>query len=147
MSRPRRGRIPRPLWRQSFSNVENARHEVAAKATRKAEEELSRFKVELLKRPATHNQELLNFVLTLWVAQFHIWAKRGVHVVWGDFNIAPYDNWLTWYAESIRKLGSARYHGEIILLTELRVRLLQGIEHWKAEARRCVPRKLDLVNL
>ena len=75
--------------------VEDARHDVWAKATRKAEEELSRLKVELLGRRCTTAQEFFDFMLQFWLGQFHIWAKRGIHVVWGDFNIAPYDNWLT----------------------------------------------------
>jgi hypothetical protein len=118
--------------------VEDARHEVWDKATRKAEEELSWLKVELLKRRPNNFQDVINFVLDLRIGWFHIWAKRGVHVVWGEFNIAPYDNWLRECAESVLKLFSERYPGEIGALTELRAVLYQGVEYWKAESRRYV---------
>jgi hypothetical protein len=82
---------------------DDARHQVWADATRGAEGELSRLKVKLLSQRCDSPTQLMAFMVTLHTGKFHIWAKRGVHVVWGDFNIPSYDAWLFRYAEVMLK--------------------------------------------
>src|SRR5690242_11661872 len=71
-----------PIDENPFPNTD-ARHRVWSDATRRAEEELARFKSELLKRRSYSSQELTDFIIDHRVGIFHIWAKRGIHVVWG----------------------------------------------------------------
>lgn len=124
--------------------TDDARHQVWAAATRRAEEELSRLKVELLGRRCASPKEMMDLLIAIDTGKFHIWAKRGVHVVWGDFNIPPYDDWLLQHAEVTLKNASEQCPGYISkadLLPELRLRLMQAVEYWKAEARRYVSRQ------
>jgi hypothetical protein len=120
---------------------DDARHQVWADATRLAEEELSRLKVELLSRRCGSPTQMMDFIIAANKGRFHIWAKRGVHVVWGDFNIPPYDTWLLRYAEATLKTASEHcpaYISREGLLTELRLQLMREVEYCKAEARRHV---------
>src|SRR5258708_1603592 len=143
---------PQDFWRipvsgESDDPCENpfppkdARYRVWADATRQAEEELSQLKIELLDQPRLSPEQMLDYLVRKQVRQFHIWAKRGVHVVWGDSNIAPYNDWLVAYAEAILKLVWERcpihIHKEYLLL-ELRRGLMREVEYFKAAARRDV---------
>ena len=122
---------------------ENApQHQVWTDATRRAGEELSRFNSRLLKeRPTPELGNYADWMIGLIVGKFDIWAKRGVHVVWSDNEVPAYDQWLFNYAqvwlESARKTSPILVHVES-LLNELRLRLMERMEYWKAEGRRYV---------
>jgi hypothetical protein len=121
---------------------DDARYQVWADATRQAEREFSLLKIELLNLPYFSTEQIMEYLVMLDLGRFNIWAKRGVHVVWGDFNIAPYDTWLVRYAEATLKLawehGNRSNVNRELLLVELRRLLMQRVEYWKAEARRYV---------
>ena len=65
----------------------------------------------------------------------------GYHVVWIDADVRNYDQWLFNYAqvilETAQKSAPFFVHVES-LLCELRLRLLERVEHWRAEGRRYV---------
>ena len=137
---PGSGEAEDPVGENPFPQTD-ARHRVWAEATRRAEEELARFKSELLKRRSSSSQELADFIIHNRVGIFHIWAKRAIHVVWGDDNISFFDQWIRNYAEATLQMTDT-HRPSIVdrtsLLLELRHRLMQAVEYWKAEARRYV---------
>ena len=77
----------------------------------------------------------------LVVGKFDIWAKRGVHVVWGDGAVRAYDQWLANHANDWLSTVKRFFPTEIPiggLLHELRLCLMERVVLWKAEARRYV---------
>lgn len=118
------------------------RHDAWADATRSAEEEYALLNSRLLKeRPGPEHAVYADWEIRLYVGRFDIWAKRGVHVVWSDADARHYDQWLFNYAQTIletaRESAPFFVHAES-LLCELRLKLLERVEHWKAEGRRYV---------
>ena len=116
-------------------------HQVWSDATRRAEEERCRLNSRLLgERPAPEAENYADWMIALIVGKFDIWARRGVHVVWSDTEVLAFDQWLFNYAQAW--LESARTapilgHAESAL-NELRLKLMERIEFWKAEGRRYV---------
>jgi hypothetical protein len=117
------------------------RNQVWSDATHKAEEELCRFNARLLtERPAPEAENYADWMIALIVGKFDIWAKRGVHVVWSDNEVRAYDQWLFNYAQEwLESARSFPILGQTeSLLNELRLRLMERMEFWKAEGRRYV---------
>jgi len=121
--------------------VEHPAHQVWIDATRQAEMEVIRTNADAssLLTPATADE----WMPTLVVAKFDVWARRGVRVVWTDNAVDQYDAWLVGYAntwiESISRLVMSRHPplpAADTVLAELRRRLAARVHHWKAEARR-----------
>jgi hypothetical protein len=79
---------------------------------------------------------------TFHTALFNVWAKRGVHTVWSDADLAAYEDWLVRYADatlqSLVEFFERRpppvARDQILLAT--RNGIAAKIQHWKAEARR-----------
>ena len=131
-------------------NGADPRHQVWEDATLVAEAELCRFNSDYVadvdwQETGSDLQQSLNIrFATLACGKFDIWAKRGVHVVWGMRAIPAYDEWLVNYAEEWLKCihsllapaDAAPSVDEILRAT--RLRLIGRIEWWKAEARRYV---------
>ena len=69
--------------------------------------EVSRINAEAssLLTPATANE----WMPTLVVAKFDVWAKRGVQVVWTDDAVRHYDGWLVGYANAWIESVSRRW--------------------------------------
>jgi hypothetical protein len=140
---PGSGESEDPVGENPFPQ-KDARHRVWANATLRAEQELSRFKIELLERRVHSPLELADFMINRSIGKFRIWAKRGIQVVWGEANIASFDQWLRNYAEAWLQMVDQRCPRTVdreIVLCELRLRLMQEVEYWKAEARRYVARQ------
>jgi hypothetical protein len=140
-----------PVGPNPFSQ-DDPHHEVWSEATRKAEQELSRWNDLMLgisdqemPRPRPNDPAVSSKALAAghvaWVIElvsgiFDIWAKRGIQVVWTYDEVTTYDRWLATYAEGwLEMVGLGLERGS---LSELRTRLIQRVEHWKAEARRYV---------
>ena len=115
-------------------------HQVWSDATRRAEEERCRLNSRLLReRPAPEAENHADWMIALIVGKFDIWAKRGVHVVWSDTEVLA-DQWLFNYAQAwfeFARTAPILGHAESSL-NELRLRLMERIEFWKAEGRRYV---------
>jgi hypothetical protein len=121
--------------------VEHPAHQVWIDATRQAEMEVSRINADAssLLTPATAEE----WMPTLVVAKFDVWARRGAQVVWTDDDVLEQDAWLVRYAntwiESTSRLVTSRhpaFPAADRVLAELRRRLASRVHHWKAEARR-----------
>jgi hypothetical protein len=133
---------------------EDPRHQIWTDATRDAEHVLHRFNSQLLEHApkiatlgiAGHHA----FTLDLVVGKYDIWANRNLAVVRTHDAIPAYERWLFDYAESwletIRNTSRLQSEAQIEnLLVDLRARLVQRIEHWRAEVRRWVQQWADYV--
>jgi hypothetical protein len=132
--------------------ADDLRHKVWKDATLKAEEEACRVNSEFLKQSPTGQQGFVVWVqqgkmasaaqyfatwtLALCVAKFDIWAKRGIHVVWSEAAVKAYDQWLCNYAQSWLNAQEKLDNLSHSALLDLRSRLVERVEYWKAEARR-----------
>jgi hypothetical protein len=130
--------------------ADDLRHKVWKEATLKAEEETCRVTSEFLKKSpsrqgfaewmqqggmASAAQDFGAWILALTVAKFDIWARRGIQVVWSDTAVQAYDQWLCNYAQNwlnAQEQSGALPHSALL---DLRSRLVERVEHWKAEAR------------
>jgi hypothetical protein len=118
---------------------EHPAHQVWNDSTRLAEMEVSRINAtapELL-TPATSAE----WMPTLVVSKFDVWARRGVQVVWTDDAVRQYDHWLVNYAndwiDAVSRFLTSHpppFASETVL-DDLRRRLAGRVHHWKAEAR------------
>jgi hypothetical protein len=87
--------------------------------------------------PATADE----WMPTLVVSKFDVWAARGAKVVWTDDAVHEYDAWLVGYAngwiESVSRLlmSHAPPFPPEMALGDLRRLLAARVHHWKAEAR------------
>ena len=116
-------------------------HQVWSEATRRAEEDLCRLNSQALRgTPQCTAGPYASWVIELIVGKFDIWAKRGVHVVWSDSVARAYDEWLFNYAqvwlESATRTSSPILVDVESLVNELRLRLMERMEYWKAEGHR-----------
>jgi len=124
---------------------ENPRHAHWQQATLKAEEELCLLNVQFMKNsitrerfaewvqrggPFSAERELAAWTLNFVAAKFDIWAKRACHVVWDEYDLKVFDKWLFDYAESW-----LRAKRDDAILPELRARLIERMEYWKAASR------------
>jgi lambda repressor-like predicted transcriptional regulator len=132
--------------------ADDLRHKVWKDATLKAEEEACRVNSEFLKQSpagqqgfvewvqqgkmASATQYFASWTIALCVAKFDIWAKRGIHVVWSEAAVKAYDQWLCNYAQSWLNAQEKLDNLSHSALIDLRSRLVERVEHWKAEARR-----------
>jgi hypothetical protein len=132
--------------------ADDLRHKVWKDATLKAEEEACRVNSEFLKQSPAGQQGFVEWVqqgkmasaaqyfatwtLALCVAKFDIWAKRGVHVVWSETAVKAYDQWLCNFAQSWLNAQEKLDNLSHSALLDLRSRLVERVEYWKAEARR-----------
>lgn len=127
---------------------ENPRYAHWQQATLKAEEELCLLNVQFMKNsptrerfaewmqrggPFSAEREFAAWTLNFVAAKFDIWAKRACHVVWDEYDLKVFDKWLFDYAESW--LRAERHAGRDAILPELRARLIEHMEFWKAAAR------------
>ncbi len=111
-------------------------------ATKLAEKELSLLNSILLsERPTPALGNFADWTIRLIVGKFDIWAKRYAHVVWSDQAVPAYGQWLFNYAEVWielnRNTSPELVHVETFL-NELRLKLMQRMEYWKALAYRQV---------
>jgi hypothetical protein len=110
-------------------------------ATREAEEELHRFNSDLLKTRPDPIDAGVGWMCGLVVGKFDIWAKRGISVVWSAEAVTKFDQSLIAYStewlQTVRGFFPSAIHIDT-LLHELRLRLIERIEWWRAEARRYV---------
>jgi hypothetical protein len=122
------------------------RHVVWDKATLGAEEELRKFHSDIL-RVRVVDADVGSISWVMWmcdlvVGKFDIWAKRGIYVVWGDSAVLAYDEWLFNYAQAwLNEFRNDTVRMAILMegfVLELRLRLIERMEWWKAEARRYV---------
>jgi hypothetical protein len=121
--------------------VESPLCQVWKDATRNAEQELCWVKSDLAKKRIESFAELAVLMIDLAAAHFDIWARRGVHVIWSNEDIRAYDQWLARYAESWLKTAREWCPVPVrveALLNELKLRLIEKVEWWKAEARKYV---------
>jgi hypothetical protein len=119
---------------------ERVRHGLWIEATRIAEEEVSRIKVDSY--AALPLSDASDWSVTLVTLQFDAWAKRTLFTVWSDADLQGYDRWLVGYANSWIELRRQFYTDNpppfslADMLTDLRKRLALCVEHWKAAGRR-----------
>jgi hypothetical protein len=125
----------------------SAAHATWAEATKVAEDEFLRLQLEIsdpahLARFASHELGSIDWIVIPSVRKFDIWAKRGVHVVWSDGELANYEKWLVAYANSwigglIRffEKHPAPFNVEP-LFVEARNLLSQRVLFWRVQARR-----------
>jgi hypothetical protein len=85
---------------------------------------------------ASGEQDWAVWALGMCIGKFDIWAKRHVHVVWSETAVRAYDQWLFNYAQAW--LNDMKASGRLpdAALLDLRSRLAERVEWWKAEARR-----------
>jgi hypothetical protein len=128
------------------------RHKVWQQATLMAEEELCRLNSKFLRGKPTGQEgfakwmeqnkwvsareDFTAWVLSLCVAKFDIWAKRGIQVVWSADSLRAYDQWLFNYAQAWLEAQRKSGHLTDGALFDLRSRLAEHVEWWKGEARR-----------
>jgi hypothetical protein len=119
--------------------TDDPRHNVWADATLRAEEELCRFNSDSLKGWRFDPKGPAPWMVNFASGKFDIWAKRNIQVVWSDGAVRDYDRWLFDYAESwlqVMSKGRLTVTDTETLLVQLRARLIERREHWRAEARR-----------
>jgi hypothetical protein len=118
----------------------NQRHEVWAAATKRAEEKWARESAQLMGNLAPHNAH--EWFPTLHATRFSVWAERGVHVIWSDKEVELFDGWLLNYANAILDDLAAFFERRPPplpadgIIVDVRNRLAQQVQLWKAEARR-----------
>lgn len=115
------------------------RYEVWKGATLTAEEELHRLNSQFFE-VGSLTEDMVRVdgrSLSLAVAKFDIWSKRGIQVVWDDQALHDYDQWLSLYANGWLKAFEPRLRNRLPFFgIELHRSLLSRVEHWRAEARR-----------
>jgi len=143
--------------------MDDPRYKVWQGTTLNAEEELCRLNSEFLRTKPTGQEgfakwmeqnkwasapeDFAAWALALCLGKFNIWAKRAIHVVWSEDALRSYDQWLFNYAQAW--LEAQRGLGRLTdgALLELRSRLAERVEWWKAEARRYLAeQKADLAH-
>jgi hypothetical protein len=122
------------LGRNPFPSSD-ARHEMWKTATRRAETELAALKSDLLKTRCMSAPELAICQIRRSVGTFDIMARRELEVTWGDANIKHYDRFLSAYSEAWVKLAESQPFMHPIEVLELRMQLMQSVEHWKSQVR------------
>jgi hypothetical protein len=160
---------PDPCERNPFPESD-PRHEAWQRATRRAEEELSkltalmpdaymtrlenewkRVKSELLKYGRPLNTISMSPLLVpFYQGTFDSWAWRNLAAIAGDRDLPIYDRWLLKYAENWIALLEARDDPEEIkrpLVNDLQASLQGRIAHWKSEARKHLRTQEDHHNL
>jgi hypothetical protein len=119
---------------------EHSAHRVWWEATRQAQGEIHRINIEAFGSLIPENAD--EWMPTLIVAKFDVWAKRGVQVVWTDDAERRYAVWLVDYAnawiESVSRyfLSHRPPSAPATILADLRRRLGARVHHWRAEALR-----------
>jgi hypothetical protein len=122
--------------------IEDARHKVWKEATAQAEEQVCRIKSGA--HDALAPDTAFEWLPAVVVAQFDVWAERGVKVVWSDAAVQHYGGWLVSYANAWLETVAQFYeknphplpgHAEGTLLA-IRNVLGARVQHWTAEARR-----------
>jgi hypothetical protein len=129
-----------PVQGNPFS-VDNPRHSVWSRATGEAEQESGRLRLNLAKARFENLPALVEGMINFATAQYDIWGKRGVHVVWNDQDVRSYDQWLHQNAESWLRVAADWCPDTVraeSLLGELQLHLIERLEWWKLEARRFV---------
>jgi hypothetical protein len=140
-----------PIGDNPFS-TDDRRYRVWQQATLNAEQELCRLNSEFLRKSPTGQegfaawmqqnkwasaaQDFAGWTLDMCVAKFDIWARRGIQVVWSENAVRAYDQWLFNYAKGwLNVQKDTGYLSDSVLL-DLKSRLAERVECWKAEARR-----------
>ena len=152
-----------PIEKNPFP-LDEPRHRVWRDATRTAEQEEARINVdffaclERVKREQNAAEEAGgtiqdSLLLAAWardkacrvsmvLAKFDAWAKRGTHVIWSDQQVEGNDRWLEFYANVWIDQVSNSYASNLPpreaseLLLALRNALAARVQFWRAEARR-----------
>ena len=136
-----------PVVGNPFRDVDS-RHTVWANATRRAEQELRAFNAAGFGRlnevqprtPEEAHRVIAAHQKQIVTGKFDIWAKRGVQVVWSEYDEQAFVKWLEQYANAwlneMRQFFPAELGNIDWLLEELRTRLIARIEYWKSEALR-----------
>ena len=139
-----------PVKKNPFP-VNDPRHGIWSVATREAQEALHRFNARMLKHsrqpvvlgPGGHNAWVEDMV----AGKYDIWGNRGLSVVRTSDAVSAYDRWLFAYAQiwletirdDARRQAESRIDSRVEdLLVQLKARLMERLEHWRAEARKWV---------
>jgi hypothetical protein len=136
-----------------------AKHDLWADATRVAEEQFSRLIEAFLKNSTFQEKppdglafdQYLTWlrgqltlheegIIHLTAGKFDIWAYRYIAVTWTERDIGYFDEWLystaNGWLDVTAKLYADAPSDVSGLLFRLRKKLMERIEHWKAEARK-----------
>lgn len=127
---------------------EDPRHAVWTEATRTAELEICELNAVSMGRLTTFTAFMeapiapYEWLVEPMLKKFDIWAKRGVHVIWSDPDVAYFDQWLVsaanaWLVE-IEKFFEripAPFPVEI-LKVRAKNAFAARVQHWKLETRR-----------
>lgn len=152
-----------PIEKNPFP-LDEPRHRVWRDATRTAEQEEARINVDFVaclervkceqnaaeEAGGTIQDSLLLAAwarakacyLSMFLAKFDAWAKRGTHVIWSDQEVERNDRWLEFYANVWIDQVSNSYASNLPpreaseLLLALRNALAARVHFWRAEARR-----------
>ena len=113
------------------------RYRAWADATRVADAKLHEFRSRMAAQRTGSAETFLPWLSELVAGVFDVWAERNVAVVWGDGARRDHANWLAEYAASwlrdAREIKLGGLSTETVLV-ELRIRLVERVEHWKGEA-------------
>lgn len=143
---------------QNPFTAHDPRHGVWGRATRRAEEELSkltelipeaymrhlenewtRTKAELSDGGPVGTISMSPVLVPFYRGTFDTWAWRNLAAIAGDDDLPIYDRWLIKYAQSWLELIESRDDPEALkrpLIRDLHTSLQAGIAHWKSEARK-----------
>jgi hypothetical protein len=120
--------------------TEHPAHQVWLEATREAEAEICRLNADALTSRGLENAH--ERMLTMIVAKFDVWAKRGIKVIWTDDAERHYAAWLVNYANSWVETIGRDFDSRLpafplsMFLDDLQQRLRARILHWRTEALR-----------
>ena len=152
-----------PIEKNPFP-LDDSRHRVWRDATRAAEQEVARIDVdffaclERVEREKNAAEEAGGTIaqdslllaawardkachVSMFLAKFDAWAKRGTHVIWSDQQVERNDRWLESFANGWIDRVSDRYASNLPpreaseLLLVLRNALAARVQFWRAEAR------------
>jgi len=127
---------------------ENPRHAVWDEATRAAELEICELKARSLGRLTTFEAFVeapvspYEWLVAPMLGKFDIWARRGVHVIWSDPELAGFDKWLVSAAnaflvetEKFLERTPLPFPTEMLRL-RARNAFAERVQYWKLESRR-----------
>jgi hypothetical protein len=128
---------PDPIDGNPFP-VGDIRHKFWKRATEEAEMETAQLRARFLRsRPKRPLRATLDADVAYFTTLYDIWCKRGGRVILTDVMLSDWDQWLANYANAVLNTFNS-FYPPASGINNLRDKLLERREHWKAEGRRCV---------